>query len=99
MQHVFTYGTLQDPAIQLRVFGRVPVMHDDVLDGFKKGTIMFGSKEYFIAIKNPVSQIVGKVLEATTNEMKLMDEYETDAYKRSKVTLRSGKQAWVYCQP
>jgi gamma-glutamylcyclotransferase (GGCT)/AIG2-like uncharacterized protein YtfP len=99
MEKLFTYGTLQDPFIQQRVFGRVATMQHDTLEGFKKGIITLSGSTYFIAIREQGAKMSGKVLEATPEEMILLDEYETSAYTRIKVTLKSGITAWVYCRP
>ena len=99
MEKLFVYGTLQDPVVQKRVFGRVVTMRHDTLEGFKKGKIKLSSGTYFIAIPQKGASIDGTVLEATPEEIGLMDEYETSAYARTKVKLKSGGTAWVYCQP
>ena len=41
-------------------------------------------------------KVKGTVLELTAAELSLADTYEPEDYKRVKVTLGSGKEAWVY---
>jgi len=35
-------------------------------------------------------------MKITKSELKKIDKYETDVYKRIKVILKNGKEAWVY---
>ncbi|MBZ0297291.1 MAG: gamma-glutamylcyclotransferase [Anaerolineae bacterium] len=98
MESLFVYGTLQDPAVQQRVFGRVTEGQPDVLDGFYRGEITFPTASYPIAISDqPEYSIEGQVISVTPNELVLIDRYETAAYRRIYITLRSGLEAWVYC--
>ena len=41
-------------------------------------------------------QISGKVIIVEEEDLNKIDEYETDAYRRKKVTLKSGMMAWIY---
>jgi gamma-glutamylcyclotransferase (GGCT)/AIG2-like uncharacterized protein YtfP len=99
MEKIFVYGTLQDPAVQQRVIGRVVTLRSDKLNGYKIGRVKINGNEYPIAIVSCTDQITGNVLEVTKKELLLMDEYETKAYKRISVTLASGQSAWLYCRP
>ncbi|HSE61405.1 MAG TPA: gamma-glutamylcyclotransferase family protein [Candidatus Saccharimonadales bacterium] len=99
MERLFTYGTLQDPEVQKQVFGRVADMHSDALKGYRKSVIKLKGKVYPIAVYDASSLIEGMTLEATQEEILMMDKYETSAYKRIEVTLASGQRAWVYCRP
>ena len=40
--------------------------------------------------------VAGTVFEVTADELQRADRYEVAAYRRVSVTLRSGRQAWVY---
>ena len=44
----------------------------------------------------PASVVKGFVITVTTEELRRLDAYETSAYRRSEVTLASGRKAWVY---
>jgi gamma-glutamylcyclotransferase (GGCT)/AIG2-like uncharacterized protein YtfP len=99
MEKLFVYGTLMDPKVQQEVLGRLASLHDDKLIDFEKSTIVINGNIYPIAVSKTGSSISGKVIEATPKEIILMDEYETDAYQRIKVTLDSGEMSWVYSQP
>ncbi len=97
MERLFTYGTLQDPAVQQRLLGRVANMRADTLLDFKKVQIEINGSYYFIAVKSKGTRLSGKVLAVTKEEIIRMDEYETDAYRRVKTRLESGLVAWLYC--
>lgn len=99
MEKLFVYGTLREPEVQKKVFGRVIALHDDILEGYEKQTVEINGNIYPIAVPNSQQSIEGKLLEATPDEIILMDEYETEAYQRKKVQLKSGEASWVYCQP
>lgn len=98
-ERLFVYGTLQIPTVQQVVFGRSIMGMPDTLTGFRKAEIMLGLHRYPIAVRDVDSQIDGLLLELTPEELKRGDEYETIAYERIRVKLKSGIEAWVYCQP
>lgn len=97
MDALFVYGTLQDPQIQSRVFGRVVQGVPDTLDGYRKGEITISGSVYFIAIEAISGVVDGLVLEVTSAELVEIDAYEGNDYRRIRVRLRSGREAWVYC--
>lgn len=92
MALIFVYGTLYDPEVQQRVFGRITKGTPDVLRGYRKATF----EQYPMAIPDEAGQIDGRVLEVTDEEIARMDFYEGDAYIRVAVILESGREAWVY---
>lgn len=98
MEKVFVYGTLQDPNVQKKVLKRTCVLEEDLLTGYRKGQVQINGNTYPIAIVSKNNKVHGKVLEATKEEVLLLDEYETAAYKRIRVSLASGQTAWVYCR-
>ena len=99
MERFFVYGTLRDPKTQLEVFGRIAEMHSDKLPNFIKQTVEINNNLYPIAAKSKGNFIEGKVIEATPEELLLIDKYETSAYERVEVHLASEKKAWVYRKP
>ena len=96
MGNLFVYGTLKDPKVQKMVFGRVEKGTPDTLDGYKKSKVVIDKKTYPIIVPSPKDSIKGLILMVTAKELKQIDEYETEAYRRKKITLKSGKIAWVY---
>lgn len=95
-EKLFVYGTLRDENVQKKVFGRIAKSARDALVGYKKSEIVIGGETYPVLVPDSGSIIEGRVLEISPKELKLIDEYETDAYKRVKVVLKSGESVWVY---
>jgi gamma-glutamylcyclotransferase (GGCT)/AIG2-like uncharacterized protein YtfP len=107
MENLFSYGTLQLEQVQLELFGRTLESEQDALVGYKKEMIgikvesvvhLSGEEEHVIISYsgNDSDIIKGAVLSITTEELNRADDYETNDYKRIKVTLQSGRAAWVY---
>lgn len=96
MEKLFAYGTLQDPDVQQRIMGRIVTGTVDTLDGFYKSKIAMSDGVYPLVIPQHGSSVDGLVLEVTLEELARMDIYETSAYRRFWVKLRSGRECWVY---
>jgi len=107
-EHLFSYGTLQDEAVQLSTFGRKLVGASDTLPGYRQTLIEIqdpsvvaasGDKYYLNAqfTGRDSDFVVGTVFKVTKKELEQADIYEDDAdYKRVSVQLKSGTRAWVY---
>lgn len=104
---LFSYGTLQLPAVQRATFGReVPVQADAVL-GFQVASLTIHDPDV-IALSglrvhrvlrrtgDERSEVEGVVLTLTPAELGRADDYEVAAYVRVRVPLRSGRRAWAY---
>jgi gamma-glutamylcyclotransferase (GGCT)/AIG2-like uncharacterized protein YtfP len=96
MEKLFTYGTLQDPAVQMVVFHRVVKGTPDTLNGYVKSEIKIGFGVYPIIKPDPDSHVKGQIIEVTPEELALIDRYEGKEYRRISVILRSGAVTWVY---
>ena len=107
IESLFSYGTLQDTAVQLETFGRELTGFKDQLLGYQlemveikdQGVVeLSGEMHHPIAIAtcNHTDEIPGMVFEITAQELAQSDEYEVDEYQRVLGKLKSGKQAWVY---
>ena len=105
-EHLFSYGTLQKEKVQMELFGRTLQGTKDTVRGYRISTIEIKdesvvsksdqSLHLIVVGSTPNDKIDGMVLELTSQELVTADSYETDDYKRVKVTLESGKQAWIY---
>ncbi len=106
-QLLFSYGTLQNPDVQLDTFGRRLAAEDDVLPGYTvdyaeiedtRVVDLSGASVHPIvrATGNPIDKVVGKALWVTDDELEAADEYEVALYRRVSVVLASGRPAWVY---
>lgn len=95
-EFLFVYGTLKSPRTQKMVFGRSAKGESDFLDGYARSKIIIGGVSYPIVVPDSKGSVSGLVLAVTPKELLFIDAYETKAYKRKKVKLRSGKYVWVY---
>ncbi len=98
-EKLFVYGTLRDPEVQKKVIRRVVSGKTDVLEGFTKGSVLIHEKMYPQIFPQQNSSVEGFVLDITFDDLKPLDEYETDTYARKKVFLRSSIEAWAYQKP
>ena len=106
-QLLFSYGTLQQPEVQLDTFGRLLEAEDDVLPGY---TVDYAEIEDTRVVDlsglsvhpvvretgNALDKVVGRVLWVTEDELDASDEYEVALYRRVSVVLASGRRAWAY---
>jgi len=106
-EYLFSYGTLQQEAVQLAAFGRPLEGMKDTLIGYKLVMVQVADQD-FIA-KSGASYhrnvqytgdssdtIEGTVLSVTRKDLEQADAYEPFDYKRVQVKLKSGLDAWIY---
>src|SRR5687768_9189274 len=107
-ENLFSYGSLQSEAVQLKTFGRTLGGHRDLLIGYRtslleikdqsvistSGMTHYQNLEY---TGNPADKVSGMVFAISESELRKADQYEEPAnYKRIRVELGSGKMAWVF---
>jgi gamma-glutamylcyclotransferase (GGCT)/AIG2-like uncharacterized protein YtfP len=108
-EHLFSYGTLQQEAVQLATFGRRLPGAPDALRGYRLSLLEIRDAQVIAtsgSTHHPILQHTGKaadvvkgtVLHITCDELAQADAYEVDDYQRVGVTLESGQRAWVYVQ-
>ena len=107
MPLLFSYGTLQQEAVQLSTFGRRLRGEPDELVGFEQSVFRIADPE-FVATSgrtdhaivrftgHPDRRVKGTVLEVTERELVEADAYEPAGYERIRAPLASGREAWVY---
>jgi len=107
MPLLFSYGTLQQEAVQLTLFGRRLRGQPDELVGFEQALFTIDDPE-FVATSGKAqhaivkfngrleSRVKGTALEVSDSELALADAYEPAGYTRISTTLASGSIAWVY---
>jgi gamma-glutamylcyclotransferase (GGCT)/AIG2-like uncharacterized protein YtfP len=106
-EYIFSYGTLQQERTQVALFGRVLPGAGDTLTGYKIATIEITDKAFLskgedkyqrtlVPSDDKNDTIKGTVLEVSGEELLVADTYEPVNYKRIKVKLASGKEAWIY---
>jgi len=110
MERLFSYGTLQLPAVQQANFGRFLEGAPDALVGFKLERLeivdadvlnLSGERYHLIAVPTGRSEdrVQGVVFAVTPDELTAADAYEVDDYVRVETVLDSGLTAWVYVKP
>ncbi|GAA1286933.1 UDP-N-acetylmuramate--alanine ligase [Planotetraspora silvatica] len=106
---LFSYGTLQDPAVQTANFGRLLEGRPDALPGYRTSIVEVTDPEVVAvsgvawhpivtATGDPADQVQGTVFDISASELAAADEYEVSDYTRIRVTLLSGLDAWVYVE-
>ena len=106
-EYLFSYGTLQEEAVQMQLFSRRLIGDKDILIGYKTSQIELTEEgfsgfteqaTYLIALPsdNDADVIEGTAFKVSKQELLLADGYEPDEYRRELVTLASGKRAWIY---
>jgi len=107
MENLFSYGTLREAGIQRAVFGRAVAGSPDAIVGFRLASVTITDPDAIETSGRAVHTILdptgddgdrieGVVLRITEAELGLADIYEDVAYKRVRVRLLSGGEAWVY---
>ena len=104
---LFSYGTLQLPAVQIEKYGRLLDGTSDTLTGYGISPIdiddpdvvrLSGKSRHPIARRssNPADQVEGVVYLLTEAELETTDAYEVAPYARVEVILESGRTAFAY---
>jgi len=106
---LFSYGTLQDAAVQRATFGRILSGSQDALPGYAllrvkvadPAVVAISGESWHPIIKRTgqaSDAVAGTVFEITQDELLKADAYEVDDYRRVSVTLATGTRAWAYVQ-
>nr|WP_315416448.1 gamma-glutamylcyclotransferase family protein [uncultured Pseudomonas sp.] len=106
---LFSYGTLQDKAVQLANFGRELTGQQDAMLGYSQSWVEITDPDVLASsgkthhpivapTTEPGAQVEGSVFQITEQELAAADAYEVSDYKRVSVALASGLTAWVYVQ-
>ena len=107
MEQLFSYGTLQQADVQLATFGRLLDGRPERLPGYRLSLLAIddaqvvatsGKTHHPIASRSgkAADSVAGAVLAISSEELRQADGYEVAAYRRERVTLASGAQAWAY---
>ena len=96
-EKLFTYGTLQDPDVQMQLLGRT--LGDgspDTLRGYAMGKLKGVHTTYNMIYPQTGATVQGMVYEVSKDELEKLDQYESEAYLRVSATLMSNTRAWIY---
>jgi len=108
MPLLFSYGTLQEPDVQVSMFGRTlrGTRDDLVAYDLQSHTVrdaafvkLTGKSVHANAVYSgrDESRVGGTAFEVSEDELSQCDEYERPAgYARVAATLASGRETWVY---
>ncbi len=106
-EKLFSYGTLQQEAVQLATFGRKLEGKPDHLLGYALSMLKItnphvlatSGKEFHPILTHTgkeEDQVAGQIFEITPEELMRADRYEVADYKRVRAPFLSGASAWVY---
>ena len=108
MPLLFSYGTLRDPAVQQKLFGRHLHGSADELPGYACASIIVADAGFALAngarhamvryTGNDQDRTRGMVFELTYSELATADAYEPVEYERVMTRLASGRGAWDYTE-
>jgi len=94
---LFVYGTLRDPRIQRKVFGRSAKGTSAVLRGFTRAPVRIDGTRYYCIKPSRGRHVRGLILLVTKKELSRIDRYEeTTVYARRRVIFADGTSTWVY---
>jgi hypothetical protein len=104
---LFSYGTLQQDAVQLAQFGRRLEGKRDRLPGYRQGTVEISDPDVLAKsgkAEHPIAKhtgddgdaVDGMAFHLTPEELAAADSYEVSDYRRVAVRLSSGVAAWAY---
>lgn len=94
--NVFVYGTLMRDDIRDSILGKITYWEEDSLDGFTKE--MHPDLPYPCIFNKKDSTVYGIRFKADEEDLKRLDRYETEFYKRIIVKLNSGEESFVYVE-
>ena len=98
-QYLFSYGTLQDKDVQENLLGRELKGTDDVLPGYRISEKKVHGKHPLIEpCPFRSNEVPGLLFKVSNYELHQIDHYETGAYERITVQLKSGTKAWAYVE-
>lgn len=105
-ENLFSYGTLQTESVQTELFGRLLDGRKDRLKGYKPAPVEIEDKTFLaggekiqrtlIPSNDNADLVEGNVFEVSIEELHAADKYEPANYKRIRVGLESGIEAWIY---
>ena len=104
MEKLFSYGTLRSKQIQMELFNKVLTGTKDQLLNHKLKSLQieeeFGMADYVVAVptEDTTDPIHGIVYNISPSDLAKIDIFESNAYKRVEVTLKSGIVAWIYIE-
>ncbi|MEN1784193.1 MAG: gamma-glutamylcyclotransferase family protein [Bacteroidota bacterium] len=98
-QYLFSYGSLQKEDVQQQLLNRKLRGKKAVLYGYKRfENVVYGVYPVIQPTIDLQSKVKGRLFKVSFLDLYIIDEYETKAYKRIQVLLKSGIRAWAYVE-
>lgn len=105
--HLFSYGTLRRPEVQVATFGRLLDGVEDELPGYRIEMLEITNAEALATSgerlhpilapsPDPAEAVKGMVFRVGEEDIWRADAYEVVEYARTSARLASGREAWVY---
>ncbi len=95
--YLFTYGTLQEEAVQMAHFQRKLEGEPDALTYYRiADELVADAYPNVIYTGDPEDVVKGITYLLTDKELLKADAYEGQAYERIEIEVCSGKKAWLY---
>ena len=107
LEPLFAYGSLQRGDVQREQVGRLLEGVEDAISGFRLARMPIddpaviersGETHYPVLVPggDGSRRVAGTLYWLTKDELAAADIYEAEDYERRRVTLESGRMAWVY---
>jgi len=96
MESLFVFGNLMDDNVQRLAFGRKVDFVYDVLFDYIKQDIIINKNRTFTIIPKRGFSVNGAILYLNPDEVSLIEQKQGSSFKKIKVRLNSGKDAWTY---
>jgi gamma-glutamylcyclotransferase (GGCT)/AIG2-like uncharacterized protein YtfP len=98
-EYLFAYGTLQDTAVQQYVFQRPLEGQPDTLPGYVISTKKMYDRYLVLEPGHKAGdEVHGMSYRLGAQDLLKADVYEGPAYTRIRLSLKSGRMAWVYLE-
>lgn len=98
MKNIFAYGTLQLPSVQNELLGKsFTSLGVTTIENFVVMNDYFVEDGYYPRLVPMNGGVVyGNVYSMSDEDIKVLDEYETDAYELKQVETSNGMLVYVY---
>lgn len=97
MTNIFVYGTLLDDTVRGRVLGKNIKGKSDILEDYIIDTHSVLTS-YPTLVRKVNGVVNGKYFDVDENDIKKLDRYESDYYKKIEVKLKSGVDSLAYIE-
>ncbi|MFS0866918.1 gamma-glutamylcyclotransferase family protein [Microbacterium sp. 179-B 1A2 NHS] len=107
LERLFVYGALRQRDLQLDTFGRIVESEPGILPGYTASVQGIADGRFTDAggpvvqpvlrrTGDPLDKVPGEVLRLELIELEAADEVQMATFRRTRVRLSDGKDAWVY---